>query len=53
MEVKNEVGTVRDKDAVSGVEALLLDIFELNEEGRDVDDDARTNEVEALGINET
>lgn len=53
MKIKDEVSTVGDEDAISGVETFFLDAFEFVEEGRDMNDDTRADEIKAIRINKT
>lgn len=53
VEVEVDVASVGDEDALVDIlQALLLDRLELREERRHVDDNARADQVEAVGIHE-
>ena len=54
MKVEVNVAAVGDEDTVVDVgEALLLELAELTEEAGDVEDDRGTDEVHAVGVDET
>lgn len=46
------MSTVGDENTVGSVEAFRLNIFKFIEEGGDVNDDARSNEIKAFRVDE-
>jgi len=53
VQIENEVGAVGNEDAIGRVQALLLDGLQLGEERGDVDDGPGTDQVQALGVDQT
>lgn len=52
MEIEDKVSTVGDENTVGSVEAFRLNIFKFIEEGGDVNDNARANEIKAFRVDE-
>ena len=50
MEVKIDLATIRDENSISCIEALFMELIQFFEEARDVEDDARSDDVDAGGV---
>lgn len=53
MKIENKMGAIGDENTISGVEPFLLDVLELVEEGWNMNNDTRADEIETIRIHKT